>query len=288
MEKIVVLGHKNPDVDSIVSGYLLTNYLRYKKYDAEYVIPDNTVDDEVKGILDKVGIDINNFSSEILSCAKLILVDHYETTFDNEVLAVIDHHPTVKIFSYPYYLNEVSPSTTKHIYDLVVNECPKYISRRFMELVLVGMAVDTCSFRSAKATKEDETWFLNMCNKYDLNANEILDIGDCLTDIKDLDKASVHGYKFYNYNGVKVGASGIQIKSISEDDVNLILEKLSKEVVEKDLSMWVFVILNLETNTSRVYKVTSNNVAVDDYDFVVSRAVNIMPKIEEDILTRNI
>ena len=32
MEKMVILGHKNPDVDSIVSGYLLEKLLKTNKF----------------------------------------------------------------------------------------------------------------------------------------------------------------------------------------------------------------------------------------------------------------
>lgn len=282
-ERIVILGHKNPDVDSIISGYLLTSYLRYKRYNVEYVIPDSKVDEEVVKILNNFGINIENFSGNILKDDKLILVDHYETVFNNEVIAVIDHHPTIREFNYPIYINRKYPSTTKLVYDLINKENSKYVSCRFIELVLVGLAVDTCSFRSSKSTKEDKEWFFAMCDKYELDKDFILSVGDCITDLTDLYKASTHGYKSYNYFGKDISTSYIQVYDISEEELEAIINNIKDNLMKNSLRMWVFIYINLKELKSKVYKIEKNSIEVLEYDFMVSRAVDIMPKIEKEM-----
>ena len=42
----VILGHQNPDVDSIVSGYLLEKYLNNHGYCSKFIIPDLKIDNE--------------------------------------------------------------------------------------------------------------------------------------------------------------------------------------------------------------------------------------------------
>lgn len=281
--KIVILGHKNPDVDSIISGYLLSSYLRYKKYDVDYVIPDEKIDEETLSIVKSCGIDVDSLPSDISKDSKLILVDHHETEFKNNVIAVIDHHPTMKVFDYPFYINEKSSSTTKHIYDIISAECPGYIGRRFVELVVIGIVVDTCSFRSAKSKPGDKEWVLDMCKKYELDINKIMEIGDCVTDITDLDKAVMHGYKGYNYFGKSVGTSYIQVRDVDNAKVDLILSSLKKEVKKNSLRMWVFIVVNIAELTSTVYKISQDKVEIEEYDFMVSRGSNIMPNIESQI-----
>ena len=42
----IILGHQNPDVDSIVSGYLLEQYLNRCGYVSKFMIPDSVIDEE--------------------------------------------------------------------------------------------------------------------------------------------------------------------------------------------------------------------------------------------------
>lgn len=281
MSEITIIGHKNPDVDSIISGYLLSSYLRYKKYDVSYVIPDEKIDEETLEILKLCSVDTKIFPYGISKSSKLILVDHHETEFKNEVAAVIDHHPTIKQFNYPIYINEPASSTTKHIYDIVSSECPKYITRRFVELVVIGMAVDTCSFRSSKSRPGDKEWVIKMCEKYDLDVENIMKIGDCITDTSDIYKASIHGYKGYNYFGKSIGTSYVQVRGIDENVLNSILDILKDKVADDSLRMWVFIVTDMLNSTSRVYKISDNKIDIEEYDFIVSRGSNIMPKVEK-------
>ena len=279
-EKITILGHENPDIDSILSGYILASYLRYKKYNAEYVIPDKDIDEDIKPILEYCSITYSNFSSSVASYDKLILVDHYKTKFSNDVIAVIDHHPTISEFNYPNYINKPASSTTKHIYDIIHKENPDYISRRLVELVLIGMAVDTCSFRSSKALPGDKEWFLNMCEKYNLNKEKIIEFGDCITDTSNIDKTIVNGFKEYNYNNKIVGSSYTQTYGLNDNIRTLIIDNLKEKVIKDKYYMWVFMDVNLKNNTSVVYEIYNNKIDVKEYDFIVSRALNIMPDIE--------
>ena len=53
MKKYIILGHKNPDVDSIVSGYIYQNYLRRRNINAEFIIPEEHIDDDTLEICRK-------------------------------------------------------------------------------------------------------------------------------------------------------------------------------------------------------------------------------------------
>ena len=279
-EKITILGHENPDIDSILSGYILASFLRYKKYDAEYVIPDKDIDEDIKPILKYCGIDLTNFSNSISSRSKLILVDHHKTNFNNDIIAVIDHHPTISSLNCAHYINKPASSTTKHIYDIILKEDPKYISRRVAELVLIGMAVDTCSFRSSKSLSGDKEWFSNMCEKYSLNKEKIIEFGDSITDVSDINKASLNGCKCFNYSNKLVGTSYTQTYGLDDNARNSILNILKEKINNDEFHMWIFMDVNFKNNTSVVYEIFKDKIDIKRYDFIVSRALNIMPEIE--------
>lgn len=64
-DKIIIIGHSNPDVDSIVSGYLLEKLLRKKKINAEFIIPDLKIEQENIDICNKYGLDPTIFQKKI-------------------------------------------------------------------------------------------------------------------------------------------------------------------------------------------------------------------------------
>ena len=61
MDKIIILGHENPDVDSIVSGYLLEKILIKKGYDAKFIIPDKNIDIDTMDICTRYGLEPSNY-----------------------------------------------------------------------------------------------------------------------------------------------------------------------------------------------------------------------------------
>ena len=73
MQKYIILGHENPDVDSIVSGYIYQNYLRRRNIDADFIIPLNTVvmaTRIINPILDKMDIELDNYMLDVYAKEK--------------------------------------------------------------------------------------------------------------------------------------------------------------------------------------------------------------------------
>ena len=97
MKKIIILGHENPDVDSIVSGYILEKILLKKGYDIEFIIPDKAIEEETLSICLRNNINPKQFMKKIDfndKTNKYILVDHNERNLSGEIVCIIDHHPT--------------------------------------------------------------------------------------------------------------------------------------------------------------------------------------------------
>ena len=65
MKKAIILGHENPDVDSVVSGYLLEKILTKKGYDVEFIIPDKKIDSDTLDICMRNGLNPLNFRKKL-------------------------------------------------------------------------------------------------------------------------------------------------------------------------------------------------------------------------------
>lgn len=281
MKDIIVLGHVNPDVDSILSGIILSKYLIYKGYKASYLIPDKNIDKETKVILESFKIDFTEYQGELNKDSSLILVDHYETDYKNQVVAVIDHHPTSKKFDYPIYINKKSSSTAKLIYDIINKNDKDFLDKDIIELIIVATMVDTCSFKSSKTNKEDIQWSIDMCNSLSLDYNTLINIGYCLTDLSNPNDSSLNGFKQFVYNEKIVKTSYIQCDNFYynkiQEHLNILFDKIKKE----DIYMWMFMVIDVKNEKTIEYRIYKNKINEIYHEGIVSRGTTIMPIIEK-------
>jgi inorganic pyrophosphatase/exopolyphosphatase len=278
-EKVTILSHFDPDVDSIISGFLLEKLFRSKGIDASYIIPDKEIDEENYRICAIVGIDANKYKGEVPSDSKLFLVDHYKTSIKGEVIGTIDHHPTSENISYDVYINKPTSSTAMQIYNLD----PTVFDIKDIERVVLANIADTNSFLSTKAREEDKEWTLNICEKYNLDYDKLCKIGFCLTDISDIYKSATNGFKEYNYNGKRLNSSYIQVTDMPDNYLSSVIEYLREKVCKEKLTMWVFIVHNMEKVKSDVYLITNNDCEVLNYDMLASRGSTIMPALEKEV-----
>lgn len=280
-EDIIIIGHQNPDVDSIVSGIVLSKYLKYRGFNCSYIIPDNFIDKESSQILSNFGIECEIYQNHIPENSQLILIDHHETIYNGDILAIIDHHPTIKKIDCPIYINKKSSSTSKLIYDIIQDEDASFLTKDIIELIIVAMLVDTCSFKSSKTNPEDISWTKNICNKLDLDFEKLKEVGYCLTDLQNPIISSINGFKQFIYCDTLVKTSYIQCNSFDFDKINDNIEILKNKVKEeKDIFMWVFLVLDIKNEKTLEYRIYSNKVDLLEHDFLASRGSNIMPEIE--------
>lgn len=282
-DKIIILGHDNPDVDSIVSGYLLEKLLRKVGYDVSFCIWDSDVSTESKNILAKYGFDVSVYQRKIKG-DKFILVDHNERDVDGVLVGVIDHHPTSSIKNIPLYFNGDASSTASFI--CRCNE--HYFNNYDIKLAVLALMLDTASFHSTKAKLEDRDWAIAVCQKYNIDYEDLYEKGVYNTDIEDLDRASLNGLKKYKYGGMLVESSYIQIKHFmdNEEKVNSILDIIKEYKKNNDLYMFVFIVHDLDSFKTKVYKITDGGVEIVQYDRYTSRGSTIMPRIEKELIEK--
>lgn len=278
---IIVLGHPNPDIDSIISGIILSKYLIYKGYKASYIIPDKNIDKDTEQILMSFKIDFRAYQGEVSKESSLILIDHHETSYNNEVLAVIDHHPTIKEFNYPVYINKKASATAKLVYDIIYREDKEFLTKDIVELVLVASMVDTCSFKSSKTNTDDIPWAIDICKELNLDYDKLITIGYCLTDLSNINESSINGFKQFTYGGKVVKTSYIQCDYFDYSKIQDNIKVLQSRVKEEGIYMWMFMAVDVKNEKTIEYRIYKDRVDEILHEGIVSRGATIMPSIEK-------
>ena len=149
--KVYIIGHHKPDVDSIVSTYILTNILRENGIDAVAAVRDKEIIDQeiIDNYLDEPFEEINDYKNKFF-----ILVDHnnLDGIEKENVIAAIDHH---RITGEVEDLIEIEyASCALLIYDLFKSK-HKFSDK---EKILIGLSVltDTEYLSSPRFSDEDK------------------------------------------------------------------------------------------------------------------------------------
>lgn len=288
VDHYIILGHENPDVDSVVSGYLLEKLMRQKGYFAEFIIPDQMVDTETATICLEYGLDCRKYQKELPKNGdyRFILVDHHERNVDGVISCIIDHHPTNKDIQVNYYQNDASSSTSCLI---CTEENEMYFSKEDIQLAIVAAMVDTASFHSTKTREKDVLWVHQMCEKYAIDYDKIYKTGLCLTDLSDLSVATYNGLKKYSYGEHLVESSYIQIESRedSSSEIFQMIDLLMQHVRDTGLTVFVFIVHDMSLFQTTVYEISEHGFDVVEYSQYTSRGSTIMPRIEEQLMKQN-
>lgn len=276
--KYIILGHENPDVDSLVSGYLLEKVMKKKGYDASFFIPDQSIASDSEKICNKYNLYLGKYYvDELPKDAKYILVDHNDREVPGEIVAVLDHHPTPKDKSnIGYYRNEKVSATAC----MIVKDCEDMLDKQDIEIACVATFIDTVSFHSTKTVKKDISWVNEMTTKYDLDYDEMYRDGLCLTELTNVEEIAFNGLKKAEYNGVSIYSSYVQIVDL-EKNKNIIekITKLLKKYRKKEkIDLFVFIVYDMTNFYTKVYKI-SDEIEVDEYFLYASRGNTIIPDI---------
>ena len=280
MKNIIILGHENPDVDSIVSGYLLEKIMIKLGYNASFLIPDRAIEKETIDILNKYNFDVRKYMKDINledKDNKYVLVDHNDRKLNGNIVCIIDHHPSSKDIKLDNYYNKKISSTACFI--CMGNE---YLLDKYdLKLAILATFIDTASFHTTKSRTIDKEWVLKICKQYNFDYNELYNDGLLLTNLDDLEKSSLNGLKKYSFYNLKVESSYIQIHYIDREKINSILNILKKYVYVKKLDAFVFIVHNMGYFKSKYYLITRDNVISKAYDKYTSRGNVIIPEVEK-------
>ena len=276
MSKLIILGHENPDNDSIVSGYLLEKIMKQLGYDVEFIIPDEISEENIM-LANYLGINPTKYQKPLPKNPddKYILVDHHERIVSGEIVAIIDHHPTEKEITCKHYQNERACSTSC----IIARNFTRRLSLDDIKAACFSAMVDTAAFHSNKTTVSDYNWVQYMCKKFNFN---------CPTDISDLNKASLNGLKKHNIENHSVASSFLHLQNPKEniDEINQMIEYLKTYIQEEGYDLFAFIVHDITNFKSTLYKIRENETEIVNYDEYTSRGTRIIPDLTEELKTK--
>ena len=276
--KYVILGHENPDVDSIVSGYLLEKIMINRGYDVSFYIPDVEVSLETESICNKYNLYLGKYrNKELNNDSKYILVDHNERDVSGEIVAIIDHHPVNE--KDVVYLNVEKASSTAC---MIAQLCEEELNSYDIELACLATFVDTASFHSTKTRKSDVNWVNMMCTKYDLDYDKMYIDGLCLTSLESVDDILFNGIKKYDFNGFLIHSSYIQVNDINKANeiIDEIKGKLKVYLLDNDIDLYVFIVYDMSCFYTKVYVINDTDIEEIEYNLYASRGNTVIPDIK--------
>ena len=305
MEKILVIGHKNPDTDSICSSLAMANL--QSKIRGEEVISCRLgeINEETKYALNYFKVEAPKLIEKVDEGQEVILVDHNEFTQSVEgiektkILAVVDHH-RINNFqtSEPlfYYAQPVGCTATV-LFELYKSNNVE-IEQQIAGLMLSAIISDTLLLKSPTTTDKDKKAVEELAkianvdiSKYGL---EMLKAGTNLDKYTEEELINLDAKTMEKENIKYVIA---QVNTVSIPDVLKRKEKIEHEinkVIEaKGLSLFVFVITDIVNSNStaivlgertdaisKTYEIRDN---LAEMPGVVSRKKQVLPLVEKNI-----
>ncbi|WP_078382415.1 manganese-dependent inorganic pyrophosphatase [Sutcliffiella halmapala] len=309
MAKVLVLGHKNPDTDSICSAIAYAELKKQLGMDAEPVRL-GELNGETEYALKHFNAEVPRLVEAVSNeVQEVILVDHNErqqsvSDIDQvRVLEVIDHHRIANFeTSDPLYYRAEPVGCTATILNKLYKENGVEISKPVAGLMLSAIISDSLLFKSPTCTEQDVQAAKELAEIAGVDADsyglDMLKAGADLSD-KTVEQLITLDAKEFQMGDYKVEIA--QVNTVDTSDVLKLqaeLEAAITHVVEtKGLDLFVFVVTDILTNDSvaltlgketaaveKAYNVTlENNTAV--LKGVVSRKKQVVPVLT-DTLTK--
>lgn len=305
MSKVLVLGHKNPDTDSIASAIAYA-YLKEKMGMDTEAVRLGEINNETAYALDEFGYRAPRLVSEVSKeTEQVILVDHNERQQsadgieEVQVIEVIDHHRISNFETTdPLYFRAEPVGCTATILLKLYKENNVEIPKEIAGLMLSAVISDSLLFKSPTCTNQDVQAAKELAEIAGVDAEDyglaMLKAGADLSN-KTLEELITLDSKEFEAGGkrfevAQVNAIDIADVMVRQDELEPLLERT---IADKGLDLFVFVatdilnsnsialVLGKETDTVALAfsAVLSDNRL--EMPGVVSRKKQIVPVITE-------
>jgi manganese-dependent inorganic pyrophosphatase len=255
MAQVFVVGHKNPDTDSVCSAiafaYLWNKWKETGKFDkimkidAEAVpAVQGEINPETRYVLEKFGFSVPQTLTDGAD-KKLVLIDHDERaqTVENidraEILAIVDHHKIGDVTTPNpiLYVNlpvGCTATVLKTLFDATGIEIPKEIAG----IMLASILSDTVIFKSATTVELDKKVAEELAATAgieDLTAFGI-EVKSKLSALEGMSPRDIilRDFKDFDMSGNKVGIGQVELVDLSlvenlKDDIYEEMKKMKEE-----------------------------------------------------------
>ena len=302
-EPIYVVGHKEPDTDTVCSSIAYASLLQALKYDAKAVLP-GRLNAETKYALQKFGVPIPE-SMDNAQGKQFVLVDHslYSQSIAGmpqaKVLAVLDHHTMGDIKNnnpITYIAKPIGATASVVFYEFEAQKVK--ISQPIAGLLLSAICSDTIGLKSPTTTEYDRLAvkkLLKLSKVKNLRAysNELLEAGNIYSSLSPVELAH-YDYKVYTVGTKRMGIG--QLHSTNSEQLAALEKELVPFMQENFASfgvdMYFMMLTNLDTFTTKLLCFGDNSLATAQKSFgqksdtiilpnAVSRKKQIVPPLQK-------
>ena len=262
--KIISIGHKNPDTDSVLSAILVSRFgEKIFGFSVEAVIADD-INNETKFVLDFLKLKKPRLLKKIKN-EGVVLVDTTEPkqiidglTEDN-LMAIIDHHNLGGLKSSKPIYTRIEPiGCTGSVIYKILREKNIKIDKISAILMIVCILSDTLNFNSPTTTSDDKKILkeLNRIAKLDIQkfVHELFAAKSSLNGISVKDIIT-RDYKQFDMGKNKVGI-GVW-ETTNPKSVNLQKDKIISALIKKKnkekMNYMFFAVIDIIKNNSYLY-----------------------------------
>lgn len=302
MSKILVMGHKNPDTDSICSAIAYANLKKELGFEVEAVRL-GTISKETQFILDYLKMDAPKLINSVSKGDKIILVDHNELaqSVDNRdeatILEIVDHHKIDLKTSDPINLRFETVGCSSTIISKIYEEKNVTISKEMATIMLSAIMSDTLIFKSPTCTEEDVLQGKKLAKiaelDYEVYGKELLIAGTSLDDKTAYEIVNIDckPFEFGNQKAAVAQVNTVDIPAVLARKSEL--EVVMKDLMTKDgLDFVALMITDIMTNSTELYVVGDKTLTIKTFGMaqgaetvflenVVSRKKQIVPPYTE-------
>ncbi|WP_408955626.1 manganese-dependent inorganic pyrophosphatase [Natroniella sp. ANB-PHB2] len=305
---IYVVGHQNPDTDSICAAIAYANLKQELGVEAT-AIRTGKINSETEFVLEKFEVDGPTLKKEVGADDQLILVDHNEVSQsingldEAELLEVVDHHRIGDVETgKPIYFRNEPVGCTCTIITKLYRENDVEITDNIAGLLLSAILSDTVIFRSPTSTSEDEEMATVLAKQLGVDVEEygreLFKAGSVVTKLSPIELVQ-NDYKEYKFAGETIGVGQIEVMDLAEvDGIKAdILAASEKLVVENNYKFLILMVTDILAEGSLLLFTPAAEQTINEafdvevdrsevyLDGVLSRKKQIIPVLSDYLTT---
>jgi len=278
--RLVITGHDNPDVDSVISCLLMQRLLAAWQIAAQIVLP-SRADGQSRRVMARMGYDPDDWRGEISEEDELILVDHHQMLHGGRVIACVDHHATPCPPQYPY--TQIEPRGACAVMVLgLMEEAGAFVSDEDVVLAVTALYLDTIALRSTKVLPQEIVWAGEQVRRPGMDEGWLLAEGLKLEDMTLPPRTlAQRGKKTYRYGESVVVSTYVQTDAMTVQRLEEILGVIRREIRAQKAALWVFLVHDPAAQRTMEYDVSPDgSVQAIDHGCLASRGKDVMPRVE--------
>lgn len=289
-KKIFVVGHKNPDTDSVASAFVWSRVLNKMGISALPAVA-GEVNKETKLAFSKAQVKI---PQKIPAGKEVFLVDHNEkkqmVKGIKKIVGVIDHHKLSGLVTdEPIFFRNEPMGSTCSIIAKIALEKNLELQEEEAFLLICGIVSDTLKFNSPTTTREDKEFAEELAEILEIDLNKLAEeLFQAKSDFSgmSLNQIVKADYKDFEMGGKKVGIGVCETASNNffKDKKENILQEIKKIKKEKEVDYLFFAVIDIIKKNTLLFCASPNDLKLAARSFGVSSKEN--PVILKGVASR--